>query len=90
MAAKGFGAEETMLALNRALKLCHSLNAPPQIFPVLSGLVGAHLMRGEIESARELAQDLLNCSKQERPDCLVDGPPHIGDVAIHTRRPQRS
>jgi predicted ATPase len=63
MAAKGFGAEETMLALNRALKLCHSLNAPPQIFPVLSGLVGAHLMRGEIESARELAQDLLNLAR---------------------------
>src|SRR5262249_18066812 len=67
MAAKGFGAEETMLALNRALKLCHRLNARPQIFSVLSGLVGAHLMRGEIESARELAQELLNLA-QNRND----------------------
>jgi len=67
MAAKGFGAEETVLALNRALKLCRRLNAPPQIFPVLSGLVGAHLMRGEIENARELAQDLLTLA-QNRND----------------------
>ena len=67
MAAKGFGAEATVHALNRALKLCHRLNAPQQIFPVLSGLIGAHLMRGKIESARELAQDLLNLA-QNRND----------------------
>src|SRR5262249_16139688 len=34
-----------------------------QVFPVLSALVGAHLMRGEIESARELAQELLNLAQ---------------------------
>jgi predicted ATPase len=67
IAAKGFGAEETMLALNRALKLCDKLDDSPQVFPVLSALVGAHLMRGEIESARALAQDLLNLA-QNRND----------------------
>src|SRR5262249_43418306 len=59
IAAKGFGAEETMLALNRALKLCDKLGDSPQVFPVFNGLVGAHLMRGEFERARALAQDLL-------------------------------
>jgi class 3 adenylate cyclase/predicted ATPase/ABC-type lipoprotein export system ATPase subunit len=67
IAAKGFGAEETMLALNCALKLCDKLDDSPQVFPVLNGLVGAHLMRGEIEIARELAQDLLKLA-QNRND----------------------
>jgi predicted ATPase/class 3 adenylate cyclase len=67
IAAKGFGAKETVFALNRALKLCNKLDASPQIFPVLSGLVGAHLMSSEIESARASAQDLLNLA-QNRND----------------------
>ena len=66
MAAKGFGAEETMLALNRALKLCGKLGSP-QVFPIFNGLGGAHLMRGEIEKARAVAQDLLTLA-QNRND----------------------
>jgi predicted ATPase len=59
IAAKGFGAEQTMLALNRALKLCENLGDSPQVFPVLNGLVGVHLLRGEFQQARKVAQDLL-------------------------------
>jgi predicted ATPase/class 3 adenylate cyclase len=59
IAARGFGAEETMLALNRALKLCANLGDSPQVFPVLNGLVGVHLLRGEFQQARTVAQDLL-------------------------------
>ena len=59
IAAKGFGADETMRALNRALNLCEKLGDTPQVFPVLNGLVGVHLMRGEFERARAVAQNLL-------------------------------
>jgi predicted ATPase len=59
VAAKGFGAAETIGAFNRALVLCKELGSPPQIFAVLNGLVGAHLMGGEILKARAVAQDLL-------------------------------
>ena len=59
VAAKGFGARETILAFNRALVLCKELGSAPQIFAVLNGLVGAHLMGGEIQKARAVAQDLL-------------------------------
>ena len=65
IAAKGFGAEETMLALNRALNLCDKLDDSPQVFSVLSALVGAHLMRGKIESARELAEKLLKLAQEK-------------------------
>src|SRR5262249_49937700 len=67
IAAKGFGAEETMLALNRALKLCNKVDGSAEVFPVVSALAGDHLMRGEIERACELAQDLLNLA-QSRSD----------------------
>jgi class 3 adenylate cyclase/predicted ATPase/ABC-type lipoprotein export system ATPase subunit len=59
IAAKGFGAAETIVAFNRALVLCKELGNTPQIFAVLNGLVGAHLMNGEIQEARAAAQDLL-------------------------------
>ena len=59
IAAKGFGAPQTIVAFNRALDLCKELGSGPQIFAVLNGLVGAHLMGGEIQKARAVAQDLL-------------------------------
>ncbi|MGA9455192.1 MAG: adenylate/guanylate cyclase domain-containing protein, partial [Pseudolabrys sp.] len=59
IAAKGFGAPQTIVAFNRALDLCKQLGSGPQIFAVLNGLVGAHLMGGEIQKARAVAQDLL-------------------------------
>jgi predicted ATPase/class 3 adenylate cyclase len=59
IAAKGFGAAETIVAFNRALDLCKQIGSTPQIFAVLSGLVGVHLMGGEIEKARAVAQELL-------------------------------
>ena len=67
VAAKGFGAEETMVAFNRALRLCRELGTSPQIFTVLNGLVGVHLMGGEIAEARAVAQELLTLA-QERND----------------------
>lgn len=59
IAAKGFGAPQTIVAFNRALDLCKELGSGSQMFAVLNGLVGAHLMGAEIPKARALAQDLL-------------------------------
>jgi class 3 adenylate cyclase/predicted ATPase len=59
IAANGFGAPETLVAFTRALVLCKELGGAPQIFAVLNGLVGAHLMRGEVQNARTVAHDLL-------------------------------
>jgi class 3 adenylate cyclase/predicted ATPase len=66
IAAKGFGAAETIVAFNRALELCKELGSVPQIFAVLNGLVGAHLMGGEIQKARAVAQDLLTLARERR------------------------
>ena len=60
IAAKGFGATETTRAFSRALELCEKQKGSPQVFPVLNGMVGIHLMRGEFEQSRLVAQDLLS------------------------------
>jgi len=59
IAAKGFNAPQTIVAFNRALDLCKELGSGPQIYAILNGLVGAHLMGGDIQKARAGAQDLL-------------------------------
>ena len=64
IAAKGFAAAETIVAFNRALVLCKELGSAPQIFAILNGLVGAHLMSGEIQKARAVAQDLLALARE--------------------------
>ena len=65
IAARGFGAAETMQTLNRALQLCEKSSGPSLTFPVLNGMVGVHMMRGEFESALAVAQDLLARAKQQ-------------------------
>jgi class 3 adenylate cyclase/predicted ATPase len=59
IAAKGFGADETAEAFKRALELCNKFERSPRIFAVLNGVVGVHLMRGEFEQSRDLAEQLL-------------------------------
>ena len=59
IAVKGFAADETIQAFRRALQLCDGLQGMPEIFAVLNGIAGAHLMRGEFERSRAVAEDLL-------------------------------
>ena len=65
IAAKGFGAAETTQAFNRALQLCEKVEGSPQIFAVLNGMAGVHLMRGEFEQSRSVAEDLLARARRQ-------------------------
>jgi class 3 adenylate cyclase/predicted ATPase len=67
IAAKGFAAAETIVAFNRALIVCKELGTSSEMFAILNGLAGAHLMAGEIEKARTVAKDLLEFAR-ERSD----------------------
>ncbi len=63
-AAKGSGASETNQAFRRALDLCKQFKGWPQTFEVLNGIIGFHLVRGEIEQSRDLAEQLLSQANQ--------------------------
>src|SRR5215471_792830 len=64
-AGKGFGASETIQAYKRALDLCNNYESSPQRFAVLNGIITFHIIRGEFEQSRILAEDLLSRAHQQ-------------------------
>src|SRR6266700_3241928 len=64
-AGKGFGAAETIQAYKRALDLCNNFEHSPQTFAVLNGIIAFHVVRGEFEQSRVLAEDLLSRANQQ-------------------------
>src|SRR6202790_2984182 len=59
IAVKAWAAPEVERAYTRARVLCERLDDPPELFPVLWGLWVMHMVRGELRTAYELAEQLL-------------------------------
>jgi DNA-binding winged helix-turn-helix (wHTH) protein/predicted ATPase len=59
IATNGWAAPEVARAYARARELCTETRVTPQLLPVLVGLSGFYLMRGELRTAREVAEQLL-------------------------------
>jgi class 3 adenylate cyclase/predicted ATPase/DNA polymerase III delta prime subunit len=74
IAVKGFGAAETVQAFRRALALCQKLDGSPQVFAVLNGMVGVHMMCAEFEQSRRVAEELLTRARaQSDPTPILMG-----------------
>jgi predicted ATPase len=58
-ATRGFAAPEVEHTYARARELCRQVGDTPQLFPVLAGLWRIYLVRGELQKARELGEQLL-------------------------------
>ncbi len=71
IATRGYAASEVVDAYTRARELCHELGETPQLFPVLFGLWLAHLVRAELQAARELGEQLLNLAKHTEDRALL-------------------
>jgi TOMM system kinase/cyclase fusion protein len=63
MATKGFGAPEVQQAYDRARELCQEVGETPQLFPVLRGLSTFYIVRAELQTAHELAEELLRLAQ---------------------------
>ena len=59
IATRGYAAPEVEDAYTRARELCRHLGETPQLFPVLFGLWLFYLVRAELQTARELGEQLL-------------------------------
>jgi predicted ATPase len=59
VAVKGFAAPEVARAYGRARELCQEVGEPLQLFQVLRGLWEFYDLRAEMQTARELAEQLL-------------------------------
>jgi predicted ATPase len=65
IATKGYAAPEVEGAYARALELCRQVGETPQLFPVLRGLWGFYLVRAELQTAREIGEQLLSLAQRE-------------------------
>ena len=66
MAAKGYAAPERETVFARARELCQQIGETPQLFPVLAGLRSFYTVRGKLQTARELGEQLLRLAQNVR------------------------
>ncbi len=71
MAIKGFGHPEVEHAYARARELCQQVGETPQLFPVLYGLWRFYRVRGELQTARELGDQLLTLAQHQDDPSLL-------------------
>ncbi len=81
MAVKGYAAPEVEKAYNRALALCRQAGETPQLFPVLWGLWAFYHIRGELQTARELAEQFLSLAQSvQDPAPLLEAHYMLGET----------
>jgi predicted ATPase len=81
MAVKGQACPDAKLAYTRARELCQQVGETPRLFPVLYGLFRFHLVRSELQTARELAEQLLSLAKRaEEPALLLEAHRNLGQT----------
>ena len=70
-AIKGFAAPETGEAFQRALALCQQIGETPQLFPVLAGLRLFYTTHGELQTSREIGEQLLRLAESTGDPGLI-------------------
>ena len=71
IATRGNGAMEVGAVYKRALELGRQVGEDAQLFPVLFGLRSFHLIRGELQPAFELAQQLVSLAESVQDSGLL-------------------
>src|SRR5262245_41508286 len=64
LATQGFAAPEVEQTYRRARQLCHALDNPHQLFPVVRGLWHYYYVRAEYQTAHALGEQLLTLAQQ--------------------------
>src|SRR5262249_39890659 len=68
---KGYAAPEVGVTYRRARELCQQLGDTPQLFPVLDGLRRFYTLQGEVQTARELAEQMLRLAQHQHDPTLL-------------------
>jgi predicted ATPase len=71
MATKGYAAAEVESTYARANELCQRIGETPQLFQVLSGLFAFYLVRGNLRTARTLAEQCLRLAENVKDRTLL-------------------
>jgi len=78
MAAKGYAASEVEKAYIRARELCQQVGETSQLFLILWGLWGVHYVRADLQTAYELAEDLLELAQHEQEPVFAEAETRFG------------
>ncbi|MFQ5595764.1 MAG: hypothetical protein ACE5HA_16585, partial [Anaerolineae bacterium] len=79
IASRGYAAPEVERTYARARELCRQVGETPGIIPVLQGLLAFYRVRADFQTARELAEQLLNLAQTpEYSAFLVDAHQEMG------------
>ncbi len=76
IAAKGYATQEVETVYSRARELCEQLEASSEHFVVLRGLEVHYLVRGKLQKARGLGEQLLRMAQWEGDAALLVGANH--------------
>lgn len=71
LATRGFGAPEVERVYARARELCQQVGETPQLPPTLWGLWWFYELRGPIQTARELAEQILGLAQRHGDPALL-------------------
>ena len=78
---KGWSAPEIEPVFARARELCHQLNDPPELFPVLWALTLFHAIRGDLREYRKRADELMGMANQSGNPAFLLGAHHLVGVS---------
>ena len=82
-ATKGFGAPEVGQVYARARELCQQVEETPQLVPVLRGLWEFYELQGELQTARELGEQLLTLAQRvQEAELLLVAHSVLGDTLV--------
>src|SRR5271157_196718 len=71
VSTKGFANPEVERAYTRARKLCAELGQSPHVFPVLWGLWNFYEVKGQVDTALQLAQQMLELAEESKDTALL-------------------
>jgi class 3 adenylate cyclase/predicted ATPase len=84
MAARGYASPEVELEYGRARALCRHVEDSPFLFRVLGGLHVFYLARGELETARQFAQQCMTLAERGGDTThVVRSSTMLGQVGLH-------
>ena len=71
LATKGYGAAEVGQVYTRARELCQQIGEFPHLFPTLYGLAAFSMVRGELQIAHKLCEQLLRLAQNTSDSSLL-------------------
>jgi serine/threonine protein kinase/predicted ATPase len=80
-AMKGWSAPELEPVFSRARELCHQLQDPPELFPVLWAITLLYAIRGDLREYRKRADDLMVLAGQSGNPAFLMGAHHLVGVS---------